>query len=297
MKKNTFNECLKYKTKKTLSNPIFFYHVPKSGGTTFCDLFGSVFEKSLRIAGTLFSNNDKGGITAFENFSNNKSKYLDIFGKAEFVYGHLPFAIHKYIEKNFTTITIVREPMERAVSHYLWAIVRGYIKKNDDINKLFKTNKLPSNPLCNQFALNTKNQQKIININLIIENMRKINYLCKLDDIFNLIKLIISQYDKSNVLFQNRQINLKKEILSQNKIETIKKYNVLDINLYGELVKQDSFFKFNNPINNKTEDNYIYLSTKEGVLIDNKNMAHLKKHQIDIVKNNLIVAGYKIVTY
>ena len=117
---NTFiyNECLKYKTKNSLEKPIFFYHIPKCGGTTFADLLALMFEKSLRIAGTLFENNDKGGVTAFKNFNNNQSKYLKIFEKAEFIYGHLPFTMQEHINDRFSTITLIREPVDRSISSF-----------------------------------------------------------------------------------------------------------------------------------------------------------------------------------
>ena len=76
MNNKIYNECLKYETEESLKKPIFFYHIPKCGGTTFADLLGIIFEKSVRITGTLFENNDKGGTTAFQNFNNNKIKYL-----------------------------------------------------------------------------------------------------------------------------------------------------------------------------------------------------------------------------
>ena len=93
MKNNIFYECLKYKTDKIHNKPLFYYHIPKSGGTTFCDVFRIVFHKSLRILGTLFPNNDKGGTTAFEKFNNDKAKYLETINNSKFVFGHLPFAI------------------------------------------------------------------------------------------------------------------------------------------------------------------------------------------------------------
>ena len=298
MNNKIYNECLKYETEESLKKPIFFYHIPKCGGTTFADLLGIIFEKSVRITGTLFENNDKGGTTAFQNFNNNKIKYLKIFEKAEFIYGHLPIAMHELIVKRFSTVVIIRDPLERSISHYLWSIARGYINKNEDVEKLFITNKLPANPIFNQFTLNnsqTNNQNT--KIDLAIKNIEKIDYICKLENIFDLIKLIISKYNKPNLLFQNRQTNLNRITPPKNIIDIIKKYNLIDIKIYKELVKKNMFKNFYKQNNFGINDNYIYFSTKQGVLIDNKNMCYIKKDQIDLVKRNLTLAGYKIKTY
>ena len=294
---NSFNECLKYKLKNISNDPIFFYHVPKSGGTTFCDLLANLFKKSLRINGTLFKNNDKGGSTAFENFINNKNNFLEIFNKADFVYGHLPFEIQSYLPEKFSTFTIIREPLERAISHYLWAIERNYINKGENLEDLFDKNQLPSNPLFNQFALNYNNIQiKSIDIEIAIQNIKKINYLCKIEDIFLLIKFIISKYNKYNVLFQNRQINLNKKKITEEQVKIIKKNNLIDIQIYNRLLKENFFYKFTEETE-PIKDDYIFFSRKGSALIDNKNIQLINKTKISKVKKDLISTGFKIITY
>ena len=41
--------------------------------------------------------------------------------------------MQEYIGKSFSTVVIIRDPLERSISHYLWSIARGYINKNEDV--------------------------------------------------------------------------------------------------------------------------------------------------------------------
>ena len=132
MNTNSFNECLKYKFEDISKDPIFFYHIPKCGGTTFCDLMAILFKKSIRVNGTLFKNNDKGGTTAYENF--NQKEDLIKSSSLDFLYGHVPFEIHNKVKDKFKFITILREPIQRCISHYTWALNRGYFSDNDKID-------------------------------------------------------------------------------------------------------------------------------------------------------------------
>ena len=75
----------------------FFYHIPKCAGTTTAVLISHLLKNSYRIKGTLFSNNDKGGITAYDNYIKNEK--LINASNINFLYGHTPFEIHEKIIK------------------------------------------------------------------------------------------------------------------------------------------------------------------------------------------------------
>ena len=66
-----FYKCVGYDTKKKFNKPIFFYHIPKCAGTIFAVLISYLFKKINRIRGSLFKDNDIGGLTAFDNYLKN----------------------------------------------------------------------------------------------------------------------------------------------------------------------------------------------------------------------------------
>ena len=87
----------------------------------------------------------------------------------QFLYGHLPFKIHNKLKNKYLFVTIVREPIQRCISHYKWAISNNFFSKNDDIDELFKSNKLPKNTIVNQFSgvgLSQSNSKELINLSL-----------------------------------------------------------------------------------------------------------------------------------
>ena len=126
-----FYKCLGFTTNKYFKSPIFFYHTPKCAGTTFCVLISHLFQKTHRLQGPLFENNDKGGTIAYNNFL--KDKKLIDNNQLDFLYGHVPFEIHKKLNNKFFFIALVREPINRCISHYTWAINKGYFSHNDNI--------------------------------------------------------------------------------------------------------------------------------------------------------------------
>ena len=87
-----FYKCLGFNTQIKFNKPIFFYHIPKCAGTTLAVLISNLFQKTHRLNGPLFKNNDKGGPTAYENYLKNEN--LINSSQLQYLYGHLPFEIH-----------------------------------------------------------------------------------------------------------------------------------------------------------------------------------------------------------
>lgn len=90
-----------------------FLHIPKTAGITLAKLlereygFGSVF---LIQPGPLLS----GSVDRFLNMNDQERKKIRV------VWGHFYFGIHSLLQRPCTYITILRDPIERVISHYYY---------------------------------------------------------------------------------------------------------------------------------------------------------------------------------
>lgn len=291
-----FYLCQKFQSKKNI-RPLLFFHVPKSAGTTFSVIFSWLFNKQTRIKGPLFKNNDKAGKTAFELF--NECPSYDFYNKFNFIYGHLPFEINNLLKKSFLKISLIRDPIERTLSHYNWMINRGYCNKSDDLQTLFDDNKITKNTITNQFSGDGyKNKNLDESLNLAYENLSKnVEYLYKSDDILYLIKKIISEYDLPNIIFQNHQeSNYKEKFSEQIDMNVISKNNKMDIELFETLSKNNIFKspEQNKKIHKNLNNNDFFFSSPN-IKINGKNNMLLDKKEFDETINNLNKNKFKIV--
>jgi len=292
MNKN-FNLCEKYKVDKNI-NPILFFHVPKSAGTTLSVALSWLFESQTRIPGPLFINNDKGGKTAYELFRECSS--YEIYNKFNFIYGHLPYEVTDRLNKKFFKISLLRNPIERVFSHYNWMINRGYCNKYDDLQYLFEENKISKNTITNQFSgIGYENKNNDQSLSLAYENLsNNIDLLYKSSDIFYLITDIISLYDLPNVLMQNQQeSNYEKTIREDDLSNIIKNNNGMDIELYKELEKNKIFSNITKIKYTKKNNSHFLFSSPE-IKINEKNNIILKSKEFMNVTKKLLDNNFKI---
>ncbi len=288
-----FYKCLGNKTRIKYKKPLFLYHVPKCAGTTVVVLISHLFKKFHRLNGPLFKNNDKGEKTAYENYLNNEN--LINSSNLNFLCGHLPFEIHDRLNNNYLFIAIVREPIQRCISHYSWGIDRGYYSINDDMEDLFAKNKLPRNVMVNQFSgigLSNYNSDEAVDFSL--RNLRdKIDFLFDVDDVFNLLNLIISTYDLPNLFFQKQQVTKNKINISEKNLAILKKNNEKDIALYSQLLQSRAIKNYDFKKEEARNKN-LYLYSSPDLLINKQKTLILDDKKIKEVEKKLIKSHYKI---
>ena len=129
------------------------------------------------------------------------------------------------------------------------------------IEEVFNKQIIPSNALVNFFSgkgFNHNNHSE--SLKNAIQNIKKINYIIHLEDIYKFINLIISNYDLPNVLFQNRQVNLdKKNIKIDNSDYAVfEKNNILDMELFQIIKNKKLFFNLNEKYKQRDTLKYFF---------------------------------------
>jgi hypothetical protein len=98
---------------------LVFQHIPKTGGTTLaCVVYGQYAHDKIFFFGHWPRTAE--GLQLFVRLPGTIRNSFQAF------LGHQPFGIHEYLDKPVTYITLLRDPVERVISHYY----HRYRKKN-----------------------------------------------------------------------------------------------------------------------------------------------------------------------
>lgn len=265
--KKKFIKCDGYKIETLYTNKkkIIFYHTPKSAGTTVANILSVLLKNSIRIPGPLtslsgFKKDKKNLKTTSIFFSENKKEIKSL--KPNFIFGHIPYEIGSQL-KGRTSFAILRDPYERAISHFNFKIERDpqYAKKG--IKFFFENNLIPDNIIVRQFCGNClKDKIDIEDVEIALDNLlTKIDYLFNIKQAKDAINLMISMLDLPSVIFQNLQVTKKNYYKhSQENMSAIKYYNKFDILLYKTLTDKNLFYKNLKKKINRTQNEYLYYS-------------------------------------
>jgi hypothetical protein len=92
------------------TSALIFLHIPKSGGTTLHGIIERQYPAD-RIY-TVDSRDVRASIAAFKALPEEARRRLQVLK------GHMAFGLHAWLPQPSTYITLVRHPVERAISHY-----------------------------------------------------------------------------------------------------------------------------------------------------------------------------------
>ena len=221
------------------STTVIFLHLPKAAGTTLKDILHRQYQTDeiYQLDNTQF-------IEAQEKF-----KQLGQAEKAKFkiVTGHMYFGLHNYLASPFTYITMLRNPIDRAISYYHFV---KNLPSHEDY-ELIKTKNISLKEYCQMPRENMNNGQT-----RLLSGTREAE-IC-LDDMLAVAKqnlqkhfLVVGvqeRFDESLLLLQSklgwkkppfyyrRNTNRSKSYaqlgVSADTLATIEKYNQLDLQLY-----------------------------------------------------------------
>jgi len=251
---------------------ILFLHIPKAAGSTL----HTVFNRQYKLA-NVFTIDEERSIEDLKQLSIQQRSEIEVLK------GHMYFGLHELLPQPSTYITILRDPVERVISHYY------YILRN------------PSNELYNQVAAAGMNLKDFVLSGLsleidngqtrllssfgavvpykhcspeILESAKQnvkdhfsiIGFVERFDETLILLKRALKWkmpfYTKSNIT-QNRPF---KAEIPKDTLDVIEAYNQLDIQLYQfaqeifkEQIRQHGF-SFKKDLNTLRLANGIYQS-------------------------------------
>ncbi|MEQ8736242.1 MAG: sulfotransferase family 2 domain-containing protein [Rhodospirillaceae bacterium] len=201
-----FRYVRRAKTAKTDENdprrPIVFMHVPRSGGTSLRTILLALSQKGdgqfVNVQGTLyqqFLGQDKPETTTQLNAG------IDSFMSAS---GHIPFGMPPFKTDHTNWISVVRNPAERLISHYIFGSHKGGWSVEDSIESLFESGKLIANPMTRQFAGDTDLTSPVdeSTFERALTNSKKFMAICKTERLDDLVSVLLETYSQNDLLYQ-----------------------------------------------------------------------------------------------
>ena len=211
-----FVPSFKTENSLNLNKSIYFMHIPKSGGTTIDYIFAEI-SKVLNYFKFKKYKHDK------KLLDTNKIKLNSINKTPYFISGHLNSNFTKNID-NIYKCTVVREPIQRVVSHYKFMV----FKKNITPNNLKNISKLKSSTSIIKLLTN-QNIEKEFLLKIDIEG----NEYAILEDIIKVqSKLTGLVLEFHNCFIMREHIQ---NFLNKINLDLVH----IHVNNYGEVTKDD----------------------------------------------------------
>lgn len=186
---------------------IIFYHIAKTGGTTLNEYFKNLNNHYYELLG------HQHWIDFFDDVEKrNKEPY--------FITGHRCLGAYDYLRGKSIFLTIFRDPLERAISHYKYDMQRGIISKTESLYIFAKKNNFDKYYI-NLFGNNFNTAKKILDSDIAIfgftdrykEFLKIISYYLKIDNLTMQKKTVNNA--KSSIKIDKEDIEKVKIFLSE----------------------------------------------------------------------------------
>ncbi len=199
---------------------LIFLHIPKTGGTTLHYLLEQQYDKNFFYP---FKVIPKRYRVSYQEKSRTSVLHRFPTINQEIISGHFPFWFLQEKDPNFSTsfiFTILRDPVERAISHYFYKLNEYSAPTDVQPNMMCKM-------LCSDITLH--GEELLQNA---LENLQRVNFLIFMDDFEAGIQRLFSKLGLMAVESIPICNPSKHTPLSEAMIEKVRQINDLDVRLY-----------------------------------------------------------------
>jgi hypothetical protein len=136
---------------------LIFTHIPKAAGSTLDQILlhtaRATGHDRIRALGTIYGQFlGFGKLEAIDSLKDRLSRWKKHKPIPRVLSGHLPFGIHEVLGGDACYVTMVREPVARALSHFRFGIERGGWTDDADIDELYDSGRIALNLQTRQLA-------------------------------------------------------------------------------------------------------------------------------------------------
>ncbi len=233
----------------TIKQPIIFIHIPKAAGQTLKLIINRQYKKS-KIFSVDGANVDE-SVEIFKKLPEVRRREIRV------LMGHINFGLHSYFLQPATYITMLRNPVDRIISHYYYVLrtPNHYLYNQVTSHNMTLDEYITSGISMEMHNGQTRllagingNSQELLEV--AQKNLQKQFACIGISERFDETLILLKRYFKWRNIFYAK-INVaktrpNKEDISKDTLDLIKKHNELDIYLY-RIVKNE----FEKIINNQ----------------------------------------------